>query len=340
VTGRALVFSDPRVIALLNERFVTVAVDNTRLQNQDDEEGRFLRLIAWQGRYKYTFEQAWEKRLDTRHGMNHQGLYATTTEGELLGRRGTQNADATLAMLNQALVNWEARKTQREASELGELTERDRQFVWEYPDDGLVLHLGVRDLPRKVDVRPENWRREAHNQDHVWLRREEMLSLVPPNPAVGDVFPMPERLMRRLVRFHLVDYVHGETPAWSLEQVRAAEVKLRVTAVTPERVELTLTGSARMAEESRRQEGGVPSRGFDASVLGYLVFDRQAERFRRFDVVAVGTRWGATSHSGRRNDDDPAPIGIAMTIAGKEARDRTPPHVSQSRNGLERYFAP
>jgi hypothetical protein len=39
----------------LNERFVPVAVDNTRLQNQDDEEGQFLRLVSWQGQYQYSY---------------------------------------------------------------------------------------------------------------------------------------------------------------------------------------------------------------------------------------------------------------------------------------------
>jgi hypothetical protein len=108
--------------------------------------------------------------------------------------------------------------------------------------------------------------------------------------------------------------------------------------VTPERVKLTLTGQARMREEGRWFEGAVQERGFEASLLGYLAFDRRAERFTRFDVVAVGTRWGATTHSGRPNDFEPAPMGIAMTIAGKEARDRTAPHVSQRRSGMEWYL--
>jgi hypothetical protein len=109
-----------------------------------------------------------------------------------------------------------------------------------------------------------------------------------------------------------------------------------VTAVLPERVELTLTGRAPLCEPN--VEGSGAERGFDATLLGRLVYDPTRQRFTRFDVVAVGSRWGATGHSGRRNDSDPAPMGIAMTLAGDLPRDRTPPHVSQSRAGWEQYF--
>ena len=76
-----------------------VAVDNTRLQNQDDEEGQFLRLVSWQGRYQYSYADAHARRTDTKHGKNHQGLYVTTTAGELLGSQATRNPDQLLQML-------------------------------------------------------------------------------------------------------------------------------------------------------------------------------------------------------------------------------------------------
>ncbi len=354
------------MIQLLNDHFVTVAVDNTRLQRQDDAEGRFLRLIAWQGRYGYSFDEALAKVSDIDHGMNHQGLYVTTTEGEVLGtrnRRGphgilqaaggsmSTNPDLLVEMLGKALKNWEIQNTQREAYEIGEV-DREEAFIWEYPEDGLVLHLGCWDLPRRVDLRPDNRRREAHNQDYVWFRREEMLSIVPPGVSAGDTFLMPEGLNRRLVRYHLVDSVGGQPSYWSPEALRDVEVKLEVTGVTPERVDLTVSGQARLYEEgdwcahppssSAYRMGEmcclIRERGFDASLLGYLCFDLRTGRFSQFDLVGVGTRWGGTNVSGRREDIEPSPMGIAMTLAGTESRDRTPPHASQRRGNLERYF--
>ena len=340
------------MIALVNERFIPVAVNNSRLQRQADDEGRFLRLIAWQGRYGYSFEEAQARLEDIDHGLNHQGLYVTTTEGEVLGSRNRlfpggkvhvqsvgSDPDRFLWMLRRALVNWENRKTQREALEIEDLAYRDSRFSWAgYPDDGLVLHLGVRDLPRKVDTRPSGMKREAHNQDYVWFKREEMLSMVPPDAAVGDVIPLPEGLVRRLVRYHLTDYVRGETSSWSSESIRDASMTLTVTDKTPEWVDLRLSGSAQLLSEGSWYEGACRERGLDESLLGYLRFARSEERFVRFDVVAVGSRWGGTDYNVRQDDLEPEPIGIAMTIAGQEARDRTAPHACQSRGGLEWYF--
>ncbi len=294
-------------------------------------------MIAWQGRYKLSFAEAWAKRFDVSHGMNHQGVYAATIEGELLGCDGDpHSAERTLQMIEEALTKWKTRKTQLKKSTVDVLLERDPDFVWQYPEDGLVLHVGIHDLPRQVDRRPDNWRHHAHNLDYVWILRDEMLEIIPPRVRAGDVVPFPRKLTRRLARFHLLDYVHGETPPWPSEVADRAEIELHITRATKSMVEATLKGKAPLCE--RNVEGTGIERGFDATLLGKLVFDRRKQRFSRFDVVAVGSRWGSTGHSGRRGDDDPAPMGIAFTLAGNKPRDRTPPHISQSRNGLLEYF--
>ena len=340
------------MIEFLNERFIPVAVNNSRLQRQADDEGRFLRLISWQGRYGYSFEEAQARLEDIDHGLNHQGLYAVTTEGEVLGSRNRlfpggkasvhgvgSDPDRFLWMLRRALENWDNRKTQRETLEIEDLAYRDPTFSWTgYPEDGLVLHLSVRDLPREVDTRPLGMKREAHNQDYVWFRREEVLSMVPPDAVVGDVIPVPDGLVRRLVRYHLADYVRGETSSWPSEAIRDAAMTLTVTEETPEWVDLRLSGSAQLFSKGSWYEGACLERGLDASLLGYLRFDRRTERFVRFDVVAVGSRWGGTDYNVRQDDLEPAPIGLAMTIAGRKARDRTAPHACQRRGGLEWYF--
>lgn len=242
-------------------------------------------------------------------------------------------------MMEQALENWEHRETQHGRFRIEEVQEPDTLFAWAYPEDGLVLHLGVKDLPRQVKARP--WRfRDSHNQDYVWFWREEMLSMVPPDAVAGESFPTPEGVVRRLVRFHLIDSVRGETSPWPSEALRDVEMALTVTGVTPEWVDLELFGHADLCEEGdwctfppresvyKRGEMCcvIRERGFDAKLLGYLSFYRQAQRFARFDLVAVGSRWGATTFNNRREDVERAPMGVAMTIAGREERDRTPPH--------------
>ncbi|MSS72879.1 MAG: hypothetical protein EXS64_15505 [Candidatus Latescibacteria bacterium] len=336
--GRALTFSDPRIIQLLKERFVPVATDINTLHRQDDEEGRFLRLVAWQGRSGLSFEEAKVRMLHPER-RDHQGLYAVTTEGELLSARLTKDPNQLLEVLEKALENWERRTTQLTASHIGEVQDRDARYVSAYPEEGLVLHLGCMDLPREVDLRPEDWPRETHNQDYAWITRGEMLAIVPDDAKVGDVFPMHGPVARRLIRFHFLDSVRGETDPWPMEAVRSSEMMLIVTGVTPDRVDLRLSGHVRLFEQGawcgRNRNDGIccliPERGYDAQMLGYLTFDRRG--FSRFDLAVVGTRWGGTTYNVRYNDVEPAPMGIAFTMAGREARDRTPPHA-----GSLRYF--
>ena len=337
--GRALTFSDSRIIDLLKERFVPVAANINMLQRQDDEEGRFLRLVAWQGRFGLSFEEAKVRMADPEHKECHQGQFAVTTEGELLGSRHTRDPNLLLEVLEKALENWEHRATQREASRIGEVEGRDLRFSWHYPEDGLVLHLGCTDLPRQVDLRPEDWPRGSHNQDYVWITREEMLSIVPEGVKVGDAFPMYGPVARRLIRYHFLDSVRGETSAWPLEALGDTEMMLTVTGATPDRMEVRLTGHARLMEQGawcgRKRTDGIccliQERGYDAQMLGYLTFDRKGRRFSRFDLTVAGARWGGTTFNMRYNDVEPAPLGIAFTIAGREARDRTPPHASPGR---------
>jgi hypothetical protein len=336
--GRALTFSDPRIIEILRERFVPVAANISTLQRQDDEEGRFLRLVAWQGRFGLSFEEARARMAEPEHGECHQGQFAVTTEGELLGSRHTRDPRLLLEVLEKAVENWERRKTQLAATEVADVADPDGRFAWRYPEDGLVLHLGCTDLPRQVDLRPEE-RRGAHNQDYVWITREEMLALAPDDARAGDSFPMHGPVARRLIRYHLLDSVRGETPAWPAEALRDTEVKLTVIEATTGRVDLRLSGHAHLVEQgewhSRRRVNGIgcliQERGYDAQLLGYLTFDRRERRFSRFDLVAVGTRWGGTTFNVRYDDVEPAPMGVAFTLAGREVRDRTPPHASPSR---------
>jgi len=335
---RERTYSDPRIIALLNECFIPAAVNINGLQRQNDDEGRFFRLISWQGRFRLSFAEAQARVDQTDHGECHQGQFAATIDGELLGSRHTADPDELLAMLHTALENWETRTTQRERVGLGEV-DRDTRYQWIYPEDGLVLHQGCTDLPRQVDTRSD-WQRRAHNQDFVWLTREEMLSIVPESAKTGDVFPLPEAIHRRLVRYHMLDIVRGETSPWSKTAPDDVALSLTVTDATPDRVLLTLSGGGCLRERGSwcikpprtsvyKQDEMcclLDERGFEMAALGYLAFDRKNGRFSRFDVLIAGTRWGGTTFNVRSEDVEPAPMGIAFTIAGRGPFERIPPH--------------
>jgi hypothetical protein len=324
VAGRALVWSNPEIIALSSSAFIPVAENSSYLQRQADAKGEFFRLIAEQGHYGGR----------TVPSATRQGTYASTPEGHLLASINTREADKMLAMMQEALEHWQELPAPPAAAVLPDTYETDPRYRRDYPEEGLVLKVFSRDLPREVDTRPDDWRREAVNTDHAWFTHEEALSLLPPVPRVGDPYPAPSVFLQRLARFHLIDNVRGETPMWRPDEVCRAEMTLEVTDAAPDRVDLRLDGAVRnvghgtWAVRPFREKLDNSERGYDCRLVGFLRFDRTLFHFTRCDVLAVGTRWGGSEHNVRWDDLDPAPMAVAFEMAGKTPADRTPPQGS------------
>ena len=349
MAGRALAFSDPRVIDLISREFVPVAVEINHLTRQRDDEGRFFRLVSRQGRFGLSFNEALATVDDTTWNQHesHQGLYAATVAGRLLGSKNTRDADLLLEVLAGALRSFQETGDGEDPIPQHDTLARDSRYSWTCPDDGLVLQMGCVDLPRASGVSPNERWRYARNHDYVWITREEMLSMAPDAPQAGDRFPVPDGIARRIARFHLLDCVRGENHSWPAEAIQDLEMTFAVTGVRDAWLDMELSGHARLHERGSwclrapRESSGsglsiccmLNEQGFEPQLLGYGRFDKRQRRFSRFDLVAVGTRWGGTHFNGRRDDVEPAPMGIAMTIAGTAARDRTPPHAS-----LQAYF--
>ena len=124
---------------------------------------------------------------------------------------------------------------------------------------------------------------------------------MPADPKKGDLVTVPRPLWHRLLLY----------PTWesgwsSADVIRAESVTARVEDVSPREVRLRLEGSVLMVEESSRpldhvyrpkSQKDLPekyhSKALDARVEGILVYDRQARKFTRFDVVGLGDTWGA-----------------------------------------------
>lgn len=291
-----------------------------RLQRGGDAECLFFQEVAEKGHYAG----------HTVPSTTRQGIYAFAPSGAFLGSLNTRNPKAIEEMLRAALERWEA--LPREERRLSKVSAASPER-WEdrYPEDGLVLLVHSRDLPRETAVR--GWRAKAWNRDFAWFDEKEARDLLPAEIVPDAEEAWPANLAERLVRLHLVDNVRGQVSSFPEGSVQKARLVSRVLAVDGARAQVEISGETRAETRGRWPVGGFGDmddpqehvRGFETRVLGRAIFDLREERFTAFEMVAIGTRWGGTQFNGRADDLGPSPIGVLFTLAGGGPADRVAP---------------
>jgi hypothetical protein len=308
VLGRALSFSDPEIVRMASEDFVPAVGDDWYQRRRQDAAGRFFRKVADQGPRK--------------GDGTRQGIYALTADGQLLAYKNAGQApDVMRAVLRAALAAWrklpEDRRRPGAVAVPREPSEPDAAYDRTPPPGGLVVKTFTRALerpepggdPGASTCDPGGGGEAA--RDHLWLRPEDWRPLVPDDPRPGQTLSVPEKLVARIARYHLVDNTRGEPPFWEPEHVRKAELTITIASVTPGAVRLRLDGAVLLSTSADPSQS---ERGYDARLLGHLTYDCKADALTRFDAVALGDHWG----EGRFTPDarpGRAPLGVAFLLA-------------------------
>jgi hypothetical protein len=254
-----------------------------------------------------------------------QGIYVVTPGGKLLGFRQRDHDPGSIAkLLSQALDQWKALgREERLGAEaprpVGAASSRPESRP---PEGGLILELFVRDLPRKSGrVAPEfaaMW-----NRDFAWFTGEEVRSMIPDGRTPGERHRVPDKLVRRLARLHLLDSVRGINDGRPFEDqhVEKAEMFMDVVKVEGDVLSLRIDGATRAVEPplADARGSGRPDekeRGYQARLLGRATVDVRQGRFTSFALVAIGPRWGGRgyAHSMRQGDLEPQPMGFALRM--------------------------
>jgi hypothetical protein len=304
VRYRLWVWSDPEVQELAKKFIAAADETNVILHQRGPEQSALWKKIGAQGHYK---------------GPG-QGIYVATPSGALLASTNQRDAKVAAETLRKGLAAWESMKPE-ERRMSGKPAPEPEGLTRLYPEGGLVLQAFYRDLPRKEGEVKGFWA-GMWNQDFAWFTREEARSLVPDSRVPGASIAMPEKLARRLVKYHLVDNVRGATRPFSDESVKRAAITIRVSAVEGDALRLKIDGAS-LADE----KGGKTFCGFDAHVRGHAIWDLKKEMFTSFNLLATGDRWGDNTLDNDRRDDLGAhPMGIAFRLAGSsDEADRVPP---------------
>lgn len=319
--GRQVCWSDPKLQALA-KKFVPVCDEVWRLHNLREHDCLYFQGFCEEGHYGGPNRQT------------RQGIYCHTPSGRFLGSVNTTDPRRMERMLKDALDRWKAMPKKERYLDYDPATRRDgiQRRERQYPEDGLPLRVYTRDMPRK-DL-PDDWRGVAWNVDSLWYRKDEARSLLPRRLAKGQTVEWPEALVGRLVRHNLVDNVRGQTNGYGADHVQTARLRTEVVRVKKHLVTVRFEGESRASTtgawprdgrfESMREHGEF-SRGVQTRMAGEAVYDRKAERFTRFELAAVGTRWGRTRYNFRHDDMDETPIGFAIVYDAEDPGRKVAP---------------
>lgn len=286
------------------------------LQSGKDPLSLFFQGIAEQGHYAGRVKPT----------RTRQGIYAFAANGTFLASVNTRDPKRMARMLREAWAKWEALDAESRVVE--GLPERRGRPEDRFPDGGVIIEAHSRDLPRDelggmpLGPRTPGWHQRASNRDQAWFRATELRRLLPEKLEIGAEVAADRAIIDRLARFHLVDNVRGQIGPYSKESVAETTLSARVVAASEETVTLALEGVVAIemvgrwfVPDERRDEDVERRRGIKGRWDGTMVWNLKTDRPERFELLAIGARFGATRYNARARDQGPAPMGVAFRLA-------------------------
>ena len=243
-----------------------------------------------------------------------QGVYMIGPNAEYLEGGGAISGNPTdvRRRMKTALDRWKkiAKKKRYKNKPVPEVT---NVTVPEMADKPLVFRVFLRDLPRgagddsgrrftKADLRGMwlDFTKWAWNIN--WIALDDARALVPKGKKEK---PVDSAVFRRICREVLVDNVRGQNRRWQDENVRLAELTMKRLSSKDGKWIIEYRGKAEMASGNQR---------YAPTLYGRGTWHVKKRRFEQLDIVAIGERRGAGTYNQRRQDQGPAPMGIALTL--------------------------
>src|SRR5205085_7206079 len=151
-----------------------------------------------------------------------QGVYIATADGRSLASDHFRpSATAMADLLRQSLAKWSQLPRVGEAALSSSIPDVDHARP--APEGGLILNVYSR-IPMDFGTA---WNpNSATGRDHLWLTKDEKLSLLPREWRAGFRYPVSAPIAMRIARFHLVDGIRGEPEMWRPEDVQQLSMTL------------------------------------------------------------------------------------------------------------------
>jgi len=265
------------------------------------------------------------------HLPTTQGTYIVTPSGILIDNGHNHTPNELIKFLANGLKKYKAlSKKERLGSPVGDNSKTARS---KYPKDGLVLKVTLREI---YSPRPTGRRARGIvecNQDFAWFGKDEAAQFLSATLKRGETHDIPAALMMRLAKYHFLDTVRTFCDPYPDRCVKTAKLTSTVLSVSKNLVSIRLNGAVHSAQDDTPRWGIVreariprrPERSFDATLLGYATYDKNQQKFTKFDLVVLGTHTGG----GTQFLAGPVTMGIVLSLAGESPIDHVEPrHLS------------
>ena len=263
-------------------------------------------------------------------GQTRQGIYVCSPSGKLLSSINSLDPDKVLESIRGGLKKWESLTPVERTLVSGEEIEPNHRWEDNYPVGGLVLTSVNTDLPSdppRTEERTGLW-----NLDHVWFSKTEARRWLSADPQEGETYPLPEDLANRLFRFHLVDNVRGQTLPFAPQEIKDSKISIQIEERQKSIVRMSITGTSRAVAHGEWLLGkndwtpNYPlNHGMTSKILGTATYDLNSDSFTKFEMVAIGERFGKTENNSRRSAPDSSHVGFLFTLSGGGPSERIAP---------------
>jgi hypothetical protein len=323
-----LTFKDDRVIQRLGTEFIPVTANTQELQwRRSPTQAFFLKAVAG------TQSETLSKEMD--RSQDPQGMYILGADGTSYGFINDHDPADVLRFMDRGLRGFRAQPPRPAV-----ISDAEVAAPWTVrpPEGGAVVRVfsRIRPLPEKV------WGlNRGVGRDFLWLYPEDVQGLVAGSggagpAAAGAPARLPEALLARIARFHLVDGVRGTPDMWGAGEVRRQAFQAKVLRQVGHVRTLALRGEFAM-RGTRRSAVGARERveqGYTGVLEAEIDLDVSAGRLLRFRALGEGDAWGEGTYT-----PYPPPGRFRLLIAMVEAAPadeiaRTvPPEAVATHNG-------
>jgi hypothetical protein len=314
-----LTFKDPEVIRRLQTEFVPVSANTHDLQwRASPAQQFFLDVVA--------HTTSAQLRRQFSESADPQGMYILGADGTSYGFINDHDPIDVIQFMDRARRSYAQHPPRPIELAQDAVT---APFAETPESDTSVVRVFSRIRPLPAGAWGLN---RSVGRDFLWIYRDEVTALLgscAETTEPGKV-ALPAGLVRRILRFHLVDNVRGTADMWGRDEVKRAEVSARIVRSDAQGCTLALSGGFALQTADR-------ARGYEGRFEAELTAERASLRVGRFRLYSAGKAWGAGTYTPNQPPGRYDLI-IAMTDANEDPIARTvPPEEVSTHIGDKRY---